>query len=202
MAWVCVYAAARVELQINDGTMNANMNCNILKQSMIHSLGGKHYSNIIRSQKHLGRTLPEGKGAGLHKPSCRPCWAPVGHLYTECGGAQGFHFPPLHAVKLVCESTPASSTPCPRELSEKKWWPHKLLTLWGALTFVASIFATLPWSPYQLSCVDIYRWAGRSDDATRMVISEMYVHVLNLTCMHACVCQWSESLLPPLSDSP
>ncbi len=38
MAWDCMSAAGIVELQFIEGTMNANMYCDILKQSMIPSL--------------------------------------------------------------------------------------------------------------------------------------------------------------------
>ncbi len=38
MVWGCMSAAGTGELQIIEGTMNANMYCDILKQSMILSL--------------------------------------------------------------------------------------------------------------------------------------------------------------------
>ncbi len=38
MVWGCMSAARTVELQFIEGTMNTNMYCDILKQSMIPSL--------------------------------------------------------------------------------------------------------------------------------------------------------------------
>ncbi|KAL1269154.1 hypothetical protein QQF64_031443, partial [Cirrhinus molitorella] len=38
MVWGCTSAAGTGELQVIEGTMNANMHCDILKQSMILSL--------------------------------------------------------------------------------------------------------------------------------------------------------------------
>ncbi len=38
MVWGCMSAACTGELQFIEGTMNANMYCNIMKQSMIPSL--------------------------------------------------------------------------------------------------------------------------------------------------------------------
>ncbi len=38
MVWGCMSAASTGELQFIEGTMNANMYCDILKQSMIPSL--------------------------------------------------------------------------------------------------------------------------------------------------------------------
>ncbi len=38
MVWGCMSAAGTGELQLIEGTLNANMNCGILKQSMIPSL--------------------------------------------------------------------------------------------------------------------------------------------------------------------
>ena len=38
MVWGCMSAASNVELQFIEGTMNGNMYCDLLKQSMIPSL--------------------------------------------------------------------------------------------------------------------------------------------------------------------
>ena len=43
MVWGCMSAAGTGELQFIEGTMNANMYCDILKQSMITG----QYSNMI-----------------------------------------------------------------------------------------------------------------------------------------------------------
>ncbi len=50
MVWGCMSAAGTGEQQFIEGTMNANMYCDILKQSMIPSLrrmGRRQYSNMI-----------------------------------------------------------------------------------------------------------------------------------------------------------
>ena len=56
MVWGCISAAGTGELQFIEGTMNANMYCDILKQSMILSLqrlGCGQYSNMITTPNTL-----------------------------------------------------------------------------------------------------------------------------------------------------
>ncbi len=66
MVWGCMSAAGTEELQFIEGTMNANMYCDILKkQSMIP----------IPFQQHNGRYLAkeaEGKRDGMAKHVSRP----------------------------------------------------------------------------------------------------------------------------------
>ncbi len=79
----CMSAAGTGELQFIERTMNSNMYCDILKQSMIPSLSD---SNMITTAKEA-----EGKGDGLAKNVSRPksYWASVEHPQMEDGGAQG-----------------------------------------------------------------------------------------------------------------
>ena len=68
MVWGCMSAAGTGVLQFIEGTMNSNMYCDILKQSIIPSL----YSNMIKNtQTHLQDDClakeAEGKGDGLAK---------------------------------------------------------------------------------------------------------------------------------------
>ncbi len=52
IVWGCMSAAGTEELQFTEGTMNTNMYCDILKQSMIPSLqrlAAGQYSNQIKS---------------------------------------------------------------------------------------------------------------------------------------------------------
>ncbi len=99
MVWGCMSAAGTGELQFIEGTMNANMYCDILKQSMIPSLrrlGRRAVFQHDNDPKHLQddhclAKEAEGKGDGLAKHVSRPkpYWASVGHPQTEGGGAQG-----------------------------------------------------------------------------------------------------------------
>ncbi len=80
--WGCMSAASTGELQIIEGTMNANMYCDILKQSMIPSLrrlAAGQYSNTITTTTLLAKQVSKPK----------PYWASVGHPQTEGGGAHG-----------------------------------------------------------------------------------------------------------------
>ncbi len=77
MVWGCISAAGTEVLQFIEGTMNANMNCDILKQSMIPSLrrlAAGQYSNMITTTALLKKLRV--------KVIC-------GHHQTENGGAQG-----------------------------------------------------------------------------------------------------------------
>ncbi len=92
MVWGYMSAAGTGELQFIEGTMNANMYCDILKQSMIPSLWRLSCRAVLQHDNDhcLGKEA-EGKGDGLakHVSSPKPNWASVGHPQTEGGGAQG-----------------------------------------------------------------------------------------------------------------
>ncbi len=92
MVWGCMIAAGTGELQFIEGTMNANMYCDILKQSMIPSLRRLGRRAVFQHDNgHCLAKEAEGKGDGLAKHVSRPkpYWASVGHPQTEGGGAQG-----------------------------------------------------------------------------------------------------------------
>ncbi len=58
MVWGCMSATDTRELQFTEGTMNANMYCDIPKQSMIPSLqrlGGRAVSNMTTTPNTLPR---------------------------------------------------------------------------------------------------------------------------------------------------
>ncbi len=73
MVWGCMSAAGTGELQFIEGTMNANMYCGILKQSMIPSLRRLGRREVFQDDnKHCLAKEAEGKGDGLAKHVSRP----------------------------------------------------------------------------------------------------------------------------------
>ncbi len=92
MVWGCMSAAGTGELQFIEGSMNANMYCDILKQRKIPSLRRPGRRAVFQHDKnHCLAKEAEDKGNGLAKHVSRPkhYWASVGHPQTEGGGAQG-----------------------------------------------------------------------------------------------------------------
>ncbi len=90
-------AAGTGELHYIEGTMNANMYCNILKQSMIPSLRRLGRRVVFQHNKdHCLAKEAESEGDGLakHVSRLKPYWASVGHPQTEGGGVQGLQHPP------------------------------------------------------------------------------------------------------------
>ncbi len=91
MVWGCMSAAGTGELQFIEGTMNANMYFDILKQSMIPSLWRLGRRAVFQHENdHCLANEAKGKGDGLanHVSRPKPYWASVGHPQTEGGGAQ------------------------------------------------------------------------------------------------------------------
>ncbi len=81
MVWGCMSAAGTRELRFIEGTMNANMCCDILKQSMIPSLRRLSRRAVFQHDKdHCLAIEAEG---------IEPYWASVGHPQMEGGGEQG-----------------------------------------------------------------------------------------------------------------
>ncbi len=71
MVWGCMSAAGTVELQLIEGTMNANMYCDILKQSIsLRRLGRR--AVLQHDNYHCHAKEAEGKGDGLAKHVSRP----------------------------------------------------------------------------------------------------------------------------------
>ncbi len=92
MVWGCIRAAGTGELLFIEGTMNTNMYCDILKQSMIPSLRRLGRRAVYQHENdHRLVKEAEGKGDGLAKHVSRPkpYWASVGHPQMEGGGEQG-----------------------------------------------------------------------------------------------------------------
>ncbi len=94
IVWSCMSAAGTGELQFTEGTMNADMYCDILKQSIIPSLWRLGRRAVFQHDNDpcLAKEA-EGKGDGLAKHVSRPkpYWASVGHPQMEGGVAQGCH---------------------------------------------------------------------------------------------------------------
>ncbi len=92
MVWGCMSAAGTGELQFIKRTMNTDMYCDILKQSMIPSLRRLGRRAVFQHDNdHCLAKEAEGKGEGLAKHVSRPkpYWVSVGHPQTEGSGAQG-----------------------------------------------------------------------------------------------------------------
>ncbi len=81
MVYGCMSSAGIGELQFIAGTMNANMYCEILKQSMIPSLRRLGRKAVFQhDNKHCLAKEAKGKGDGLakHVSKPKPYWASVG----------------------------------------------------------------------------------------------------------------------------
>ncbi len=72
MVWGCMSAASTGELQFFEGTMNANMYCDILKQSMTPSLRRLGRRAVFQHNNQCLAKEAEGKGDGLAKHISRP----------------------------------------------------------------------------------------------------------------------------------
>ncbi len=73
MVWGCMSAAGTGELQYIEGTMDANMYCDILKQSMIPSLQRLGHRAVFQHDNdHCLAKEAECKGNGLAKHVSRP----------------------------------------------------------------------------------------------------------------------------------
>ncbi len=73
MVWGCMCAAGSEQLSLIEGTMNANMYCDILKQSMIPSLWRLGRRAVFQHDSdHCLAKEAEGKGGGLAKHVSRP----------------------------------------------------------------------------------------------------------------------------------
>ncbi len=87
--WNHVLWSDEIELQFIEGTMNANMYYDILKQSMIPSLRRLGRGAVFQHDNdHCLAKEAEGKGDELAKHVSRPkpYWASVGHPQTEAQG--------------------------------------------------------------------------------------------------------------------
>ncbi len=73
MVWGCMSAAGTVEIQFFEGTMNANIYCDILKQSMTPSLRRLGHRAVFQHDNdHCLANEAEGNGDGLAKHVSRP----------------------------------------------------------------------------------------------------------------------------------
>ncbi len=136
MVWGCMSAARTGELQFIEGTMNANMYCDILKQSMIPSLrrlgrravfqhdnDPKHTSKMTTTLlKNLRVKVICGASSNGRRRSASSLTS-TSSVMSSWRSGRGFQWQP---VKLWW-------TPCPRGLRQcwKIMVAHKILTLWA-----------------------------------------------------------------------
>ncbi len=151
MVWGCMSAAVTVELQFIEGSLNANMYCDILKQSMIPSLrrlGRRAVFQHDNDPKHTSKTTTAllkqlrvkvicGASSNGRWKSTR-VWTFTSSMMSSWRSGRGLQWQP---VKLWW-------TPCPREL--RQCWKIMVVTqnidalgqIWtfslrSVLTFVA-----------------------------------------------------------------
>ncbi len=92
MFWGCMSAACTGELEFIEGIMNANMYCDILKQSMIPSLWRLGCRAVFQHDiypKHTPKTTTGLLKKLRVKVMDWPSGASVGHPQTEGGGMRG-----------------------------------------------------------------------------------------------------------------
>ncbi len=163
MVWGCISAAGTGELQLIEGTMNANMYCEILKQSMIPSLRRlgrravfQHDDDLKHTSKTTTAWLTKLRVKVMDWPSMSPDLNPIEYLWgilkrkLEERKVSNIH--QLHDVvmeELKRQTVKLWWTPFPRGLRQcskimvatqniDTLGPIWTFSLRGVLTFVAS----------------------------------------------------------------
>ncbi len=81
MVWCCMIAAGTRELQFIEGTMNSNMYCDILKQSMIPSLQRLGHRAVFQHDNDPKHTSKMPRVKVMDWPSMSQNLNPIEHLW-------------------------------------------------------------------------------------------------------------------------
>ncbi len=101
MVWGCMSAAGTGELQFIEGTMNANMYCDILKQRLGRRAVFQHDNGPKHTSKTTTVLLKKLRVKVMDWPSMSPDLHPIKHLENNGGHTKYWHFGPKSVISSV-----------------------------------------------------------------------------------------------------